>query len=126
MSDKITSFTDLLVWKEGHKLVLSTYELTSKFPREEIYGLSNQMQRASVSITSNLAEGFGMRTYKDKVRFYYMAQGSINELKNQLLIAKDLKYIQKKDFDNVAYRANSTHRLLLKFIKSTEKYKKNF
>ena len=96
---KIRTFTDLKVWQEGHSLVLNIYEATEKFPKEETYSLIDQMRRASVSVTSNIAEGFGRQSYKDKLRFYYNAQGSLTELKNQLLVAKDVKYLKADDFD---------------------------
>jgi four helix bundle protein len=70
---KIKSFTDLNLWRKGHKLVLIVYKITSSFPKEEIFGLSSQMRRCAVSITSNIAEGFSRESFKDKIRFYYMA-----------------------------------------------------
>ena len=85
---KIKSFTDLNAWKEGHKLVLMIYETTKKFPKEEIFGLTIQLRRCSVSITSNLAEGFSRQSYKEKSYFYSMALGSVTELQNQILKTK--------------------------------------
>jgi len=61
--NKIKSFTDLNTWKEGHRLVLMIYEITKEFPREEMFGLNNQLRRAAVSITSNIAEGFSRHSY---------------------------------------------------------------
>ncbi len=74
---KIRSFTDLVAWQEGHKLVLSVYILTKSFPQEELYSLTNQLRRAVVSITSNIAEGFNRKTLNDKSHFYIMAHGSV-------------------------------------------------
>ncbi|MEA2065136.1 MAG: four helix bundle protein [Patescibacteria group bacterium] len=96
--NKIKSFTDLIAWKEGHKLVLIIYDITKNFPKEKIFGLISQMRRCVVSITSNIAEGFSRLSYKKKARFYSMALGSITELQNQLLIVKDIGYITKKQF----------------------------
>ena len=79
---KIKSFTDLKVWQEGHALVILFYKIAKKFPKDELYSLTNQMKRAAVSVTSNIAEGFGRQSYKEKVQFYYLAQGSLIELKN--------------------------------------------
>lgn len=73
---KITSFTDLEAWRIGHSLVLRIYKATKLFPREEQFGLISQMQRAAVSITSNIAEGFSRRGAKEKIQFYYLALGS--------------------------------------------------
>lgn len=100
--EKIKSFTDLNAWKEGHKLVLEIYKITQKFPKDEIFGLTNQIRRAVVSITSNIAEGFSRNSYKEKVQFYSVALGSITEVQNQLLIAKDIGYITKDEFSKTA------------------------
>lgn len=96
---KIKTFKDLEAWKSSHKLVLMTYRLTQKFPKTEQFGLTNQMRRASVSIASNLAEGFGRKTKKDKEHFYSMSLGSLRELEAQITIALDLEYITKEEFD---------------------------
>lgn len=99
---KIKSFTDLNAWQSGHKLVLNIYKITKKFPKNEYYGLISQLRRAGISFTSNIAEGFSRNTYKEKIRFYSMSLGSLTEIQNQLLIAKDLKYITHQDFNNIA------------------------
>ena len=90
---KINTFKDLDCWKEAHSLVLEIYKTTSMFPTSEIFALTNQMRRASVSISSNIAEDFGRQGYKEKLQFYYVSRGSLIEIENQLLIAKDIKYI---------------------------------
>ena len=100
--DKIKSFTDLIAWKEGHKLVLMIYDITKQFPKDELFGLISQIRRCAVSITSNLTEGFSRLSYKEKARFYSMALGSTTELQNQLLIAKDVNYITKERFQDIA------------------------
>ncbi|MFZ2190432.1 MAG: four helix bundle protein, partial [Candidatus Magasanikiibacteriota bacterium] len=87
---KIKKFTDLNAWKEGHKLVLQIYEITRNFSKEELFILVSQMKRCDVSITSNIAEGFGRQSYKEKIQFYFIALGSVTELQNQLLISKDV------------------------------------
>ena len=81
---KIVSFTDLNTWREGHTLVLEIYRKTKKFPKEELFGLTSQMRRSAVSVTSNIAEGFSRRSYKEKTQFYFMAQGSLTELQNKI------------------------------------------
>lgn len=95
---KIKSFTDLTVWQKGHELVLIIYRYTQRFPKEEMFGLSNQLRRAIVSFTSNIAEGFSRNSYKEKVQFYSIALRSLTEVQNQILISKDLKYISKEEF----------------------------
>jgi four helix bundle protein len=86
------TFQDLLVWRKAHEFVLAAYTLTSAFPKQEIYGLSSQMRRAAVSIPANIAEGFGRRGKPDKARFMNIAQGSIEECRYYLILAKDLGY----------------------------------
>ena len=98
---KIQSFKDPGTWKEGHKLVLMVYKITRTFPKDELFALTNQMIRAVVSLTSNIAEGFGRSSYKDKDHFYQMALGSIIEIQNQLMIAKDVQYIGASDFEKI-------------------------
>ena len=117
---KIKSFTDLDAWKEAHKLVLIIYKITKDFPKEEMFGLTSQIRRAAVSITSNIAEGFSRQTYKDKIHFYFMAKGSLTELQNQLLIAKDIGYVGNKDFINVANQIVVAHKLLNGLIKKSK------
>ncbi len=117
--NKIKNFTDLNAYKEAHKLVLIIYKVTNKFPKEERYGLINQMRRATVSITSNIAEGFSRNTIKDKCQFYTLAQGSLTELQSQLLISRDLSYITKEDFNQIANQTVIVNKLIngLKRIK---------
>lgn len=116
----IKSFTDLIAWQKAHQLVLSVYRLVKKFPEDEKYALSSQIRRASVSITSNIAEGFSRRSYADKKHFYTMSHGSLTEVQNQLLIARDTDMITKSDFDGIALIAVEAHKLLSGLIKKTE------
>ncbi|MDX9913425.1 MAG: four helix bundle protein [Candidatus Moranbacteria bacterium] len=118
----IETFTDLLAWQKNHEFVMTVYAITKKFPKDEIYGLVSQMRRSAVSITSNITEGFGRQGMKEKVNFYYIAQGSLNELKNQLLIAKDLNYLAEKDFVLIAQKANEGHALLQGLIKKSKEF----
>jgi four helix bundle protein len=93
------SFKELKVWLKAHKLVLFIYKITKKFPEDEKFGLVSQMRRAAVSIASNIVEGF--HRYSDKVsnNFYDIADGSIEELKYQLILSRDLKYLSLGDYD---------------------------
>lgn len=119
---KIQSFTDLFVWQRGHELVLSIYKITRKFPKEEMYCLVDQMRRAAISITSNIAEGFGRHSAKERLQFYFLAQGSLTELKNQILIAKDVGYLEKTEFQLLTEQANITHQLLQGLITKTKSF----
>jgi len=122
-SSKIRSFTDLNTWKEAHKLVLAVYKITKNFPKEELFGLISQMRRAAVSITSNIAEGFSRRSYKEKIQFYSMAQGSNTELQNQLLIARDIGYLKELEFIKIANQSVTVHKLLNGLIKASRNKK---
>ena len=117
--EKIKSFTDLFAWQEGHKLVLQVYEITKQFPREEQFGLTNQLRRAAVSVTSNIAEGFSRNSYKEKLQFYAMSLGSTTEIQNQLLIARDLQYIAKEIFGEIADQAIKVNKITNGLIKKT-------
>lgn len=116
-SGKIRKFTDLDAWKEGHKLVLSIYEITRQFPKEELFCLVSQLRRCVVSVTSNIAEGFSRQSYKEKIQFYSVALGSVTELQNQLLISKDVNYISKERFDCIANQAIKVHKIINGLIK---------
>ena len=85
-------FTELIVRQKEHKFVLDMYSYTAKFPREEIYALTSQFRRAAVSIAANIAEGFKKKSNKDKVRFYNISQGSVEECRYYLILSKDLSY----------------------------------
>jgi four helix bundle protein len=86
------TFQDLLVWQKAHRFVLEVYTFTAAFPKQETYGLALQMRRAAVSIPANIAEGFRRRSKADKARFMNMAEGSVEECRYFLILAKDLGY----------------------------------
>jgi len=119
---KISSFTQLIAWQKAHQLVLAAYKLIIKFPKTENYALSDQMRRCAVSISSNIAEGFSRQTNKEKIQFYFTAKGSLTELQNQLLIAKDVKYINQSDFNLIAQQTIEVHKLINGLIKSKRSY----
>jgi four helix bundle protein len=115
---KIKSFTDLKAWRSSHRLSISIYRITEEFPKNEQFGLCSQMKRATVSVTSNIAEGFGRATPADKEHFYIMASGSLYEIKSQLILAKDLGFINNEAFQKIAEEANAAHRLLNGLLKA--------
>ena len=121
-TEKIRSFLDLEGWKEGHSLVLNIYKITKGFPKDEVFGLSSQMRRCSVSITSNIAEGFSRNSYKEKVQFYLTALGSTTELQNQLIVAKDVGYINLETFNNLYEKSIKVHKILNGLIKSSKTF----
>ena len=91
---KVEKFRDLTVWQKAHQLTLEIYKVTKDFPNEEKFGLVSQMRRAASSIPANIAEGFTKRGKKDKINFYNISQGSLEELKYFLILSKDLNYIR--------------------------------
>lgn len=115
---KINSFTSLFAWQEAHKLTLLVYKLVLKFPEYEKFGLCDQTRRAVSSVSANISEGFGRHTYKDKIHFYYIANGSLTETQNHLIVAKDLGYINEADFDNSMFQIMITSKLINGLIKS--------
>lgn len=116
--EKIKSFTDLIAWQKGHILVLSVYEVTDSFSQKEVYGLTSQMRRSAISITSNIAEGFSRNSFREKIQFYYISLGSVTELHNQIIIAKDLKYIDGKIFSEMVELIITVSKLTNGLIKS--------
>jgi len=119
MKDKITSFSDLTVWKRAHELELYIYKMTAKFPRSEIFGLVSQLRRAGTSISANIAEGMGRGTYADRSRFYYNSRGSMYEVESLLITAKDMEYISNIEYNNVRQQIEEVGRLLNGFINKT-------
>ncbi|MES2416642.1 MAG: four helix bundle protein [Bacteroidota bacterium] len=93
MDKEKKSYTDLDVWKEARILTNEIYAITRDFPKEEQFGLTNQMRRCAVSILSNIAEGCGRNYPKDSIQFYYVTSGSIYELETQIYIAFDQQYL---------------------------------
>lgn len=92
------NFKELKIWQDSKNLVIDIYGSTSNFPKEEMFGLTNQIRRSAVSIPSNIAEGCGRSTDKDLIRFLDIANGSSFELETQLIIAKELNFLPEKDF----------------------------
>lgn len=115
---EIKSFRDLKVRQKAHQLVLLVYRLTKKYPREEQFGLVSRSRRAVVSIASNVVEGFKKKSKKDSRNFYNISEGSLEETKYQLLLAKDLGYIGSEEFDEVIGNCEEVGRMLNGWIES--------
>jgi len=112
---------NLEIWKLGVKLAKDVYLLTERFPKREIYGLTDQIRRAAVSIPSNIAEGKGQSTAKDFVHFLNTARGSLYELKTQLYIAREIAYLTEEDFSSLQKQIeNLSHKIvaMIKFLKA--------
>lgn len=102
----------LIVWQKSHELVLKVYEITKGFPREELFGLTSQIRRAAVSVPSNIVEGKARGSNKEYKRFLLIARGSLEEVKYQLLLAKDLKYVDEVVYKETLAMADETGKML--------------
>ncbi len=97
MAGKTESFKDLIVWQKAYELVMEIYRITQRFPKEETYGLTQQMRRSAISIASNISEGYGRRFNREYKQFLSIAYGSHCELETQYLLAVDLNYSEKSE-----------------------------
>lgn len=108
----MTDYKDLIVWQKSMELARLIYRLTSRFPRDEVFGLTNQIRRAVVSILSNIAEGFGRGSDREFVHFLRIAKGSTNEVETQILISEDLQYVSPDDVQAALSLCNEIVRML--------------
>ena len=109
------------MWKKAHELTLKIYEITKDFPKDEMFGLTSQMRRASTSIPCNIVEGKARGSSKDFKRFLLIARGSLEELKYQILLSKDLKYINEEKYQEVLNITKEVGRLLNGLMVSLDK-----
>ncbi len=117
----IKDFKEIFAWQKAHQLALLVYSLTKKYPKDELYGLVSQSRRAVVSVPSNIAEGFKRQGSQDGTHFCNIAQASLEELRYQLLLAKDLDYISQQEFIQAENLCEETARLIFLWIKSKPK-----
>jgi four helix bundle protein len=115
--DIIKTHKDLDVWKKSVSLVTLIYEMTKGFPKDELYGLTNQIRRSAVSIPSNIAEGSARKGNKEFAQFLYIGLGSLSELETQLIIATNLKYISSEKSEIIMNDLNDIRRMLVGLIK---------
>jgi four helix bundle protein len=109
-------FRELKVWEKGHRLALKVYSATTKFPKEELYGLTSQMRRSSISIPTNIAEGCGRNRDSELNRFFEIAMGSASELEYLLLLTHDLGFIVKEEFNELTGEITEIKKMLTSFI----------
>lgn len=114
-------FTELEAWKVNHQVVLAIYQLTKNFPKEEKFGMIDQLRRAASSVTANIAEGFGRYHYPDKVRFFIQARGSHSEIENFIILARDLHYITDIEFARIEELLIRGGQVINGLIRSTTK-----
>jgi four helix bundle protein len=112
----INSYRDLLIWQKSMNLVTEIYKATSAFPREEIYGITSQIRRSSVSIPSNIAEGYGRSSTGDYKRFLHISLGSLYELQTQIEISNRLSYIDVDSYTKLGSASNELERMMNSLI----------
>lgn len=116
MEKENKSYTQLEVWQLARKLVAEVYAASKAFPKDELFGLTNQLRRAAVSIPSNIAEGCGRQTPRDTINFLFIARGSLYELETQLYVALDLDYLTSSTVEALFIQVTSCKKLLHGFI----------
>jgi four helix bundle protein len=109
-------FRNLKVWKKGHELTLKIYKVTAIFPRDEVYGLISQMRRSASSIPTNIAEGSSRDGDSEFARFLFIAMGSASELEYQILLAHDLLFLNKDDYNMLILDVTEVKKMLSSFI----------
>lgn len=110
------NFKELKVWEKSHQVTLSIYKASAKFPKEEIYSLTNQLRRAASSIPANIAEGCGKNTQADLANFLNISLGSANETEYFLILSKDLDYLTKDEFTILSNSINEVKAMLISLI----------
>lgn len=117
----IKNFYDLKVWQDAHQLAIEVYRFTGTFPKEELFGIVSQMRRSASSVTANIAEGFGRFHYKDKIKFYQQARGSLVELQDHIFLSQDLGYLDKEKARDLFKQGNIILKELNGLINSANK-----
>ena len=112
------NFKNLSIWKRSRRLVKRVYEISRDFPREEKFGLTNQMRRAAVSVPSNIAEGCGRNGDKKLIQFLFIANGSLCELETQFLLCYDLDFILEKELTEITEEIVEIRKMIFSFIKT--------
>jgi four helix bundle protein len=117
---EINDFKDLLIWQKGMDIAEKCYLLTKNFPKEEIYGMVQQIRRSSVSIPANIAEGYGRRSSRDYARFLNISQGSINELETHLILSERIGLCTLNEIDLIIKLLHEETRMIIALIKKLE------
>jgi four helix bundle protein len=111
-------FCQLKVWEKSHQLALSVYKATKEFPKEELYGLTSQIRRASMSIPTNIVEGCGRNMDKEFARFLQIAMGSASETEYQLILAQDLEFLPQESYEQLHNDVEEVKRMLASLLKT--------
>ena len=112
------TFKDIIAWQKAYDFVLLTYKLTRNFPDSEKYGLTSQFRRAAVSIAANIAEGYKKLSKADKLRFFNIAQGSLEECRDYHILSRDLGYINPSEFESLHQNVEETSKFLNSYCKA--------
>ena len=108
-------FHNLLIWKRSHQLTLEVYKVSQSFPKEELFGLTSQIRRAVSSVPTNIAEGCGRNSNKDFAHFLQIAIGSASEVEYELLLAHDLQYINKDEYERLINETVAIRKMIIKY-----------
>lgn len=111
------TFRDLLIWQKAMNLVTNTYQITQKFPKEELFGLTSQIRRSAISLPSNIAEGYGRDSNKELLRFIKIVIGSLFEFQTQIEIAKNINYLNENEFKNLYEETRELEAMIISFSK---------
>lgn len=111
------TFRDLSIWQKAMNLVTNTYQITEKFPKEELFGLTSQIRRSAISLPSNIAEGYGRDSNKELLRFINIAIGSLFEFQTQIEIAKNINYLNENEFKNLYEETRELEAMIISFSK---------
>lgn len=116
----VKNYRDLVVWQKSMELVAAIYTISKTFPKEELYGITSQLRRSSVSVPSNIAEGYGRHSTNDYVRFLRISIGSLFELQTLIEIANNLEYMNKDQFADYYSKSREIERMLSSLIRKVE------
>ena len=117
----VKTYRDLVVWQKSMVLVTEVYEISKKFPKDELYGLTSQLRRCAISLPSNIAEGYGRNSTNDYIHFLRIASGSLYELQTQMEISLNLQYIDRREFENLYELSREIERMLSSLIRKLRK-----
>jgi four helix bundle protein len=112
----MSNFRNLLIWQKSMELVTKVYKTTSKFPKEELFGLTSQIRRSAISIPSNIAEGFGRDSNKEYLRYLNISISSLFEFQTQLVISFNITYLNQEEFNSIYEDSREIERMLVSFI----------
>ena len=122
----VKSYKNLLIWQKGLEIVSNVYKLVEDFPKDELYALTSQIKRASISIPSNIAEGYGRSSTQSYISFINISRGSLFELETQLIIANELKFVKNQDlYNTIIEQILEESKMINSFINKLELSKTN-